>query len=101
LNKRPGTRFLSSSSGFPGNRLRFRAEKTDLRATPRFFSFTPARYGTQAILNPQVDDDGKEMILEITPRAAKVRIPPFLLFALSRTSIDNMLAPHGDYEERQ
>lgn len=40
----------------------------------RGFSTTvPRRAGTEAIYNPQNDEDGKEMVLEITPRAAKVR----------------------------
>lgn len=36
------------------------------------FSTTAARRKTQVLHNPQVDDDGKEMIMEITPRAANV-----------------------------
>lgn len=42
--------------------------------TPRavFTPYTPARKYTQAVYNPQKDDDGNEMKLEITPRAAKV-----------------------------
>lgn len=38
----------------------------------RAFSSTTARRRTQAIRNPQVDEEGKEMMLEITPRAAQV-----------------------------
>ncbi len=50
------------------------------RATPlsrptRAFSTSPAWRATHAVFNPQVDDDGKEMILEITPRAADVCYP--------------------------
>ncbi|KAK8117972.1 mitochondrial protein required for iron metabolism [Apiospora kogelbergensis] len=37
----------------------------------RGFSSTSARQMTQAIHNPQKDEDGNEMVLEITPRAAK------------------------------
>ncbi|KAL2160467.1 hypothetical protein VTH06DRAFT_1155 [Thermothelomyces fergusii] len=50
--------------------------KTQLRTMPpvspcRTFSTSPACRATYAIFNPQVDDDGNEMTLEITPRAAK------------------------------
>ncbi|KAI1871483.1 uncharacterized protein JN550_004477 [Neoarthrinium moseri] len=37
---------------------------------PRSFSTTALRQKTLAIHNPQVDEDGTEMVLEITPRAA-------------------------------
>ncbi|ETS75415.1 hypothetical protein PFICI_12359 [Pestalotiopsis fici W106-1] len=37
----------------------------------RAFSSTSSRRRTQAIRNPQVDEEGKEMMLEITPRAAQ------------------------------
>lgn len=36
------------------------------------FSVTPARRETKTLYNPQRDEDGNEMSLEITPRAAKV-----------------------------
>jgi iron-sulfur cluster assembly 2 len=38
----------------------------------RQFSTTTIRQKTRAILNPQQDEDGNEMMLEITERAAKV-----------------------------
>ena len=38
----------------------------------RQFSTTAIRQKTRAILNPQQDEDGNEMMLEITERAAKV-----------------------------
>lgn len=38
----------------------------------RAFSTSAARQQTRAILNPQQDEDGNEMMLEITERAAKV-----------------------------
>jgi hypothetical protein len=38
----------------------------------RQFSTSPVRQKTRAILNPQQDEDGNEMLLEITDRAAKV-----------------------------
>lgn len=40
--------------------------------TVRAFSTSAARQQTRAILNPQEDEDGNEMMLEITERAAKV-----------------------------
>lgn len=44
----------------------------------RAFSATSLRRKTVAIRNPQVDEDGNEMMLEITPRAAQVRLQPWL-----------------------
>ncbi|KAK7961149.1 hypothetical protein PG988_012363 [Apiospora saccharicola] len=38
--------------------------------TTRSFGSTSARQMTQAIYNPQKDEDGNDMVLEITPRAA-------------------------------
>ena len=38
----------------------------------REFSTTTSRRRTQAVYNPIDDEDGNEMLLEITPRAAKV-----------------------------
>jgi hypothetical protein len=37
------------------------------------FAHTARRGYTQAVYNPQQDEDGNDMTLEITPRAAKVR----------------------------
>lgn len=37
------------------------------------FAHTTRRGYTQAVYNPQQDEDGNDMTLEITPRAAKVR----------------------------
>ncbi|KAK4106958.1 hypothetical protein N658DRAFT_462067 [Parathielavia hyrcaniae] len=47
--------------------------KTKPRSIPanRLFSTSSPWRSTHAIFNPQTDDDGKEMMLEITPRAAK------------------------------
>lgn len=44
------------------------------------FSTTAPRRRTQTLYNPQQDEDGKEMMLEITPRAAKVPTYLPLLF---------------------
>ncbi|KHN95902.1 uncharacterized protein MAM_06264 [Metarhizium album ARSEF 1941] len=38
----------------------------------RAFTATASRRATMCVLNPRTDEDGKEMMLEITPRAAKV-----------------------------
>lgn len=40
--------------------------------TTRAFSTSPTSRATQTLFNPQVDEDGQEMVLQITPRAAKV-----------------------------
>lgn len=40
---------------------------------PKPFAHTTRRGYTQAVYNPQQDEDGNDMTLEITPRAAKVR----------------------------
>ncbi|KAL2020846.1 hypothetical protein VTK56DRAFT_7939 [Thermocarpiscus australiensis] len=48
-----------------------RTRTTPLSPATRAFSASPTWRATRAIFNPQVDDDGKEMTLEITPRAAK------------------------------
>ncbi|KXJ94654.1 hypothetical protein Micbo1qcDRAFT_159887 [Microdochium bolleyi] len=42
-----------------------------LLTSARLFSSTTRQQATQAIFNAQEDDDGKDMLLEITPRAAK------------------------------
>ncbi|OIW34127.1 hypothetical protein CONLIGDRAFT_641183 [Coniochaeta ligniaria NRRL 30616] len=44
---------------------------THIPSPRRRFSTSPSHRRTQALYNPQQDEDGKEMMLEITPRAAK------------------------------
>lgn len=44
---------------------------TALSSPARAFSSSSPWRATHAIFNPQVDDDGKDMMLEITPRAAQ------------------------------
>lgn len=76
------------------------------RATPlnpptRAFSTSPPWRATRAIFNPQVDDDGKEMILEITPRAADVCYPPPTLYFHRRWLTPNpAIAPLQDNDQR-
>ena len=47
---------------------------SSLQAQP--FSSTPTRRATVVKLNPRQDEDGKDMTIEISPRAAKVRDNP-------------------------
>lgn len=49
-----------------------KARATPLCPPSRPFSTSSSWRATHAIFNPQVDDDGKDMVLEITQRAAKV-----------------------------
>lgn len=42
----------------------------------RLFTTSAPRKATHTLFNPQNDEDGNEMVLEITERAAKVRIGP-------------------------
>ncbi|KAK7936667.1 uncharacterized protein PG986_015105 [Apiospora aurea] len=61
----------SFSSSLPRRTATACAASTSTAATiARSFGSTSARQMTQAIYNPQKDDDGNEMLMEITPRAA-------------------------------
>jgi len=42
-------------------------------APRRLFSTSPRPRQTEVVLNPRKDDDGNDLTLEITPRAANVR----------------------------
>lgn len=70
----------------------------------RLFMTSAPRKATHTLFNPQNDEDGNEMVLEITERAAKVR---FVLDYAShgKTSLTNMCYPPqtaslGNYDER-
>lgn len=54
------------------------------------FGHTSRRVYTQAVYNPQQDEDGNDMTMEITPRAAKVRSP---LPAISHSPPRHLLTP--------
>jgi hypothetical protein len=64
----------------------------------RAFSSTNPRRRTQAIYNPQNDDDGNEMLLEITPRAANVC--PRLSQACVSLADRQHIAPLPDHGKR-
>lgn len=63
--------------------IRIPSPRKSLQSTPlksletrsRPFSSSTRRSQTEAIFNPQKDDDGKEMLVEITTRAANVCSP--------------------------
>jgi iron-sulfur cluster assembly 2 len=63
----------------------------------RGFSGTSYRRMTKAIHNPQVDEDGKEMMLEITPRAAQVTSTPRMPQSNKLLTIFIRTAPHEDH----
>lgn len=54
--------------------------------TSRTFSVSAAQRATVCVHNPVKDEEGKEMMLEITPRAAKVRLSPPLPTHTSRST---------------
>lgn len=76
---RPTPRFQNNSHGTTAAAATYTFPPTPTptrrhgSALASFFSTTAARRETRAIHNPQRDEDGNEMVLEITPRAANVR----------------------------
>lgn len=75
LPRRPALRPLAAYA-------RLRPPTTARRAA---FSTTGACRRTVAVHNPQKDDEGRDMTMEITPRAAEVRfdVPSFFFFTSS------------------
>jgi hypothetical protein len=60
------------------------------RLVSRCFSSSAARRQTKVIYNPRKDDDGADMNVEITPRAANVRAhPPSSLQLSFRNALHN------------
>ena len=82
----------------PRANLSLSRQAADLsRGQSRTFSASTTRRATTCVLNPQQDEDGKEMMLEITPRAAKVSFQPSQL----ATKTELFAAPVGNHEERR
>lgn len=54
---------------------RARQSLSSSQSNKRLFTTTAPRKATHTLFNPQNDEDGNEMVLEITERAAKVRFP--------------------------
>ncbi|KAH7038077.1 uncharacterized protein B0I36DRAFT_372275 [Microdochium trichocladiopsis] len=71
LPKRNSTTPACPSPAHSGRRAVGSSAPQIASTSERAFSTTRRLYATQAIVNPQEDDDGKDMLLEITPRAAK------------------------------
>ncbi|KAK3692016.1 hypothetical protein B0T22DRAFT_830 [Podospora appendiculata] len=67
----PPTTTRSATTPFPFQRQRPTASSQPSKRAAAAFSTSPPRGATQAIYNRQVDEAGNEMVLEITPRAAK------------------------------
>ncbi|KAH8170707.1 iron-sulfur cluster biosynthesis domain-containing protein [Sarocladium implicatum] len=67
------TRHLHKPLGSPTKRvaLRTTSHATSRQLSRRAFGTTTARRATVCVRNPQKDEDGNDMMLEITPRAAK------------------------------
>jgi len=61
----------------------------------RCFSTTGRRKATKAIVNATKDDDGNEMLLDITPRAAKVHTRSPFSFAPLGVRI-SLMSVHSD-----
>jgi hypothetical protein len=69
------TTTYSTRSAPPARQFRERTATTRQPAQPsRLFGTTSQRNQTVALYNPRKDEDGNEMGLEITPRAANVRL---------------------------
>ena len=79
----------ASQSRPKGNELSSRVHTESLNAqayaaTSRSFSTSTHFYATVVAQNPRQDEEGQDMIIEISPRAAKVCTSHFLQFGAER-----------------
>lgn len=65
----------------------------------RTFATTQTRPGTACVYNPQADENGDEMILEITDRAGKVWVNLHVIKLKPELTFTLLLAPLPDHEE--